>query len=63
MCKCCEDINSLLVVKDEKSNYKYHAIIRRERYIGTMWKGDVYGGAHELNYCPMCGRYLKEEEL
>ena len=60
MCKCCEEINRLSVLRDELSDYKTKAIIRRDRYIAGMWTGEVYGGIHELNYCPMCGKKLGE---
>lgn len=60
MCKCCEEINQLCVLRDEFSDYKTKAIIRRDRYIAGMWAGEVYGGHWELNYCPMCGKKLEE---
>lgn len=62
MCECCKEINQLSVLRDELSDYKTKAIIRRDRYISGMWAGEVYGSTWELNYCPMCGRNLKEEE-
>ena len=61
MCKCCEEINELLVLKDNDSFYKYEALIRRKRYIQGMCIGEVYGSFHKLNYCPMCGKRLGDD--
>ena len=56
-CRFCEDLSELKEMnKDRKIKIKYVAVLRED--IGK--KGNVSYGSYVLNYCPECGKRIKD---
>lgn len=56
MCKYCEEGYELGF-----GRYERHTIKSNKVYIRPIDEGTVVG-VRTINYCPMCGKKLKEEE-
>ena len=61
MCECCKDINMLQSLTRPDYNYEYTARIARDSYKNKLFRGTVLTERHKMNFCPTCGRNLKEE--
>lgn len=53
MCECCEDIDFLKEIYDERFEFK--AVIMTKSKGGTATHG-----TYLLNYCPNCGKRINE---
>lgn len=63
-CNFCKELKNLKDNAPRLLGYKaeYKAVIERTSYLlGDPYETKSYGG-YELNFCPSCGRALKENE-
>ena len=67
MCDYCEKrkeltqkyhLKTLAIIKDELDLYEKHEKGRKIKFFRRL-----YGPAFRINYCPMCGKQLREDKL
>lgn len=62
-CKFCEIFEDIERTHNQMEGFskKYTCALISETYRGKDYKGRTTYGSMELNYCPECGRKLKNE--
>lgn len=60
-CPFCDTLDTLRGMRDPEIEMRFYACLSVEYWHNGFRKGDGHYGDEELNFCPTCGRRLKEK--
>lgn len=58
-CSFCDKFHNGDKLEDDKNYPNRFYITCVENYL-RLWESGGYRGCYEINYCPICGKYLRD---